>query len=110
MTNSQIAVSFEIPEDDSYGPYIKIDTMGLLEATIEQGCSNTPSLLKLIHQAGRPIDLEELINQNIESWEPADQIQVAEDVANWLENVASKIRQKSEALSLELKPRMSPGM
>ncbi|MEX0293381.1 hypothetical protein AAH995_08475 [Pseudomonas putida] len=110
MANSQIAVSFEFPDDDDFGPFINIDTMYLHDAAIAQGCPESSPLLNLIHQAGGEVDFEELIKLYLEGWEPSSRRQAAIELADWFELLAARIRRKGEAPSLDLKPVMSPRM
>lgn len=110
MAHSQIAVSFEVPDEAGFGPFINIDTMHLLDAVIEQGCPESSPLLNLIHQAGGEVDFEELIQLHLEGWEPNSRQEAAEELADWFEQLAARIRRKSEAPSLDLKPVWGPSM
>ena len=110
VAHSQIAVSFEVPDEEGFGPFINIDTMRLLDAAIEQGCPEDSPLLNLIHQAGGEVDFEDLINLNLEGWEDDSRREAAEELADWFERLAARIRRKSEAPSLDLKPVRGPSM
>lgn len=113
MLSGKIKVTFEVPDpieaEEGARPFISINTMDIVDAAIESGLPDHSPLLNLIHQAGEDLDLQELLEEHLMSWVPEDRPAAAEAIADWLEDLARLLRRESEHLSLELKPRPSPG-
>lgn len=113
MLSGKIKLTFEIPDqsaaEEGMRPFISINTMDIVEAALEHGLPDHSPLLTLIHQAGTDVDLEDLFEDHLMYWVPECRSVAAEELADWLEDLARKLRRKSEHLSLDLKPRPSPG-
>lgn len=113
MLSGKIKVTFEVPDqreaEEGARPFISLNTMDIVDAAIESGLSDRSPLLNLIHQAGEDLDLQVLLEEHLMSWEPEDRPAAAEAIADWLEYLARLLRRENEHLSLDLKPRPSPG-
>lgn len=113
MLSGKIKVTFEVPDqleaEEGVRPFISINTMDIVDAAIESGIPDHSPLLNLIHQATIDIDLENLFEDHVMSWEPDSRPAAAEELADWLEALARMLREAGEHLSLDLKPRPSPG-
>ncbi|RTY77160.1 hypothetical protein [Pseudomonas veronii] len=113
MLSGKIKVTFEVPSpleaEEGMRPFVSINTMDIVDAAIESGLPDHSPLLNLIHQAGEDLDLQDLFEEHVMSWEPENRPAAADEIAEWLENLARVFRKGSEQLSLDLKPRLSPG-
>ncbi|WP_124413564.1 hypothetical protein [Pseudomonas sp. R4-35-07] len=113
MLSGKIKVTFEVPDEseaeDGIRPFISLDAMDLVDAAIESGLPDYSPLVGLIHEAGEDLDFQELLEAHLSSWVPEDRPAAADAIADWLEYLARLIRKQNEHLSLDLKPRPSPG-
>jgi len=113
MLSGKISVTFEVPEqhstEDGVRPFICIDTMNIVDTAVDLGLPDHSQLLNILHQAGTDVDIQDLLEEYVMSWEPESRPDAANAVADWLEGMATFFRKGSEKLSLDLKPRLSSG-
>lgn len=114
MVSASIKVSFEFPDEEAVQtglrPFIYLNTLDLVDAAIEGGVPDHSPVIGLIHQAGECFDVQDLLEGYVMSHVAESRSSAAFEVAEWLEALAKVFRKGSEDLSLDLKPRPTPGL
>lgn len=109
MLSGKIKATFEVPDPDDAEagarPFIQLYTLDLVDAAIEHGVADDSPLVELLHAAGIDLDVQDLLEDHVMSYAPSSRTEVATEVADWLEALATMFREGSEHLSLDLKPR-----
>lgn len=113
MVSASIKVSFQFPDEEAVQvglrPFIELDTLDLVDAAINAGVPDHSPLISLIHKAGESVDVQHLLESHVMSYVAESRSSAAFEVAEWLEALAKVFRKGSEDLSLDLKPRPTPG-
>lgn len=109
MRSGLIDLTFVVPEaDELCPPFISLDASDLAAEAMDSGGPKAEQLSRRIHDSGRDIDLVELLDEYVRSWDRADQPDAAKELADWLEMVAEGLRSDAERISLDLRPRFTP--
>lgn len=111
MRSGLIDVTFVVPEaDELCPPFISLDASDLAGEALDSGGPNAEHLFQKIQASGCDIDLVELFDEYVKSWDRRDQPLVATELADWLEMVAEGLRDDSKRISLDLRPRNGPSL